>query len=90
MYSTGSNIYSPLYDYKVNMDTVNQFLNMIPTQRGEPFYSSQTFNPLNDFLTQDLYYIPCYGAVNNQNYPTMLNNYVQLWNKYLKDTCKKK
>lgn len=88
LHSTNSNIYSPTYDYSVNLNIVNQFLNSINTIRGDLFYSSQTFNSLTDYRTKDLFYIPCYGAVNNQNYKPILSIYQQLWTNYLNNICK--
>lgn len=77
-----------MYDYKLNIDKANQFLNLINGARGDPYYSSIAFNPTNDFLTRELFYLPCYGAINNQKYQAVLVNYLQLWSKYLKDICK--
>ena len=57
----------------VGFSMFNQFLNSIDTIRGDLFYSSQTFNSLTDYRTKDLFYIPCYGAVNNQNYKPILS-----------------
>ncbi len=83
-----SNVYSPTYDYSLNLTTVNQLLNLVQGARGDFYFSSQLYNPITDFPTKDLFYIPCYGAVNNQNYQPILNKYVQLWSSYLSSICK--
>ena len=83
--TTDDGIFSPEFDFQVDFNAINQFLNTYNSTRLNFYGDSLAFDMENDYAMSDLFNLPCYGQTFFQNYNSIMQLVQNEWNIYLQE-----